>query len=228
MTYQTISNPVTKQLQAIDLSQPDAQQKIFALYQQGWTSASAQQAQYAQQQIPQAYQPPKTATQTVATTPTKTTSALNKYIVGGQVDLVQVAKAKDQAALNEASKLFGWEKVSMAQDIAKAPVTEEEYAKLGERTRQDVRVVRPMPKEEYDKLSDAQKLHWYPEAQGVSAAVYAQLGAGMKERGLVYPQLKWYEYLTSVKEEEGEQVTAKSFTLQVGDAVVPFMYTARN
>jgi len=116
----------------------------------------------------------------------------------------------------------------MAQDIAKTPVTEEEYAKLGERTRQDVRVVRPMPKEEYDKLSDAQKLHWYPEAQGVSAAVYAQLGAGMKERGLVYPQLKWYEYLTSVKEEEGEQVTAKSFTLQVGDAVVPFMYTARN
>lgn len=57
MAYQTIYNPATGQIQVMDLSQSDAQQKIMALYQQGWTSATAQQTQYAQQQAPQAYQP---------------------------------------------------------------------------------------------------------------------------------------------------------------------------
>jgi len=59
MSYQTIYNPYTGQLQSIDLSQPDAQQQLVSYYQKGWGAATAQQAQQAQQEAIKKQEAPK-------------------------------------------------------------------------------------------------------------------------------------------------------------------------
>ncbi len=193
MSYQTIYNPYTGQIKVVDLSQPGAQSQIMSLYQQGWTSASAQQTQYAQQQAPQMYQPqpaqPPPQPVKVVQTETKITQTPGKVYVP------------------------------------------ENYTKdlpnLGPGAKKNIVETRGISFDEYNKRlragEDLSKYHVIASAQE-----YAALGPGVKSKVQVDVKLKWYEHLTSVKEEEGEQVTAKSFALQVGDAVVPFMYTARN
>ena len=170
--------------------------------------------------------PTKTATQ-----PAGTTSPLAPFTSNGSIDLVAVAASKNTAAMNEAYHLYG-DKMSTAIQAAKEPATAEQYMEMGPGAKKNLRIVTPVSLDKWNAALARDDIDYllkhYPETKSVSASVYAKLGPGVKEKGGVTYKLKWYEHLTSVKEEKGEQVTAKSFALQVGDSTVLFMHTARN
>lgn len=218
-SYQTLYNPYTKQTRQIDLDALDAHSQIMALYQQGWTAPPA----------PSTTPMPKLTTATQPATSQWNLSPPEQQAIWQQQSVEQaqflggISKPTPVAQRETGDTL-----ANVMMQGGKIGVTQDVYDKMGAGARKNLYVLKPTTLEKYQKMPDEEKNKYYPEARGVSAQVYAALGPGVKDKGVVYPVLKWHEQLTSVKEEEGQVVTAKSFSLQVGDAVVPFMHTVRN
>ena len=216
MEYQTLYNPYTKQVRQIDLSLSDAQSQVMALYQQGWTAP------------PSASPIPKLTTATQPTPSKWNLSPSEQQAIWQQQSVEQAQFLSMNKPTPVVQQSTGNTLTDVLAQGGKIGVTQDVYDRMGPGARKNLYVLKPTTVEKYQKMPDEEKNKYYPEAKGVSAQVYAALGPGVKDKGVVYPVLKWHEQLTSVKEEEGQEVTAKSFSLQVGDAMVPFMHTVRN
>ena len=117
---------------------------------------------------------------------TQATGPLAPYIKNGQIDLMEVAMSHDQAALNEAAVLYGADKVKLAIQAVKVPVTTEQYLQMGEGAQKSMRIVLPVSLDRWNQAlaeNDTKfLLEHYPETKGVSEAAAAQLGAGVLGR----------------------------------------------
>ena len=171
--YQTLFNPATKQVRAVDISIAGGAGEVGRLYQEGWKTyvpTPEQTAQIVSQPTAPAIQP------TVTVSAPARPSALVAHTVAGKVDLVKVAKSGDRFAIAAAEKIFGQDTMKDAQHLAKTPVTQAAYDKLGPGTRDDVRVVTPVSLREYNVMSDKDKVEHFPRPKKVSAAAFEKLG----------------------------------------------------
>lgn len=158
---------------------------------------------------------------------------LNSYKSDSGYDLVKVMGSGDQQAITAAKQTFQPDDIRYAEYAARpafdisTPEKSDNWEKLTDKQKSHLRPVRDVDILEYNRMSDFEKLGVKRiVGKEVSAQVYAGLGKGAKDYAT--PKLKWHEQLTLAKEEEGERVSAKTFTLQIGEAIVPFMYTTRH
>ncbi len=210
MSYQVLHNPRTREIRYVDISQGTIE--VGRLYNQGWKAGpidNPSKVTYATPAseataTPIVTKPPDPApalqdiglAHAAGLPPSKPLSTppapalpptpLTPYIHNGQIDLLEVAASKDQAAINAAWQQYGKEKMSLAMQAVKVPVTTEQYLKMGEGAQKSTRIVLPVSLDRWNQaLADNDTkflLEHYPETKGVSEASAAQLGSGVLGR----------------------------------------------
>ena len=153
--------------------------------------------------------------------------ALRPFMQDDRVDLISVVQSGNKPAINAATYLFGQSVVAEAQHYAKTPVTQEQWDRLGEGTRQNARIVKPLPVELYNQLPDKAKADYYIETKTVKADVAAALGPGTLGRTAQYAPSVW-ESVTPWKEEQGQKATSARALGMAADYLVPGAHLARN